>query len=637
MPGLSGAAMGTLAAMAGAGQGLGNAATESNDLLRSYIQQIALRKQIQDATQARQAQAIAWPGLLAGLKQQSPMPGQPSVPAQQPQPAATPQSPISQIMPYARGNAVAGGPSPLAQINPQLASRIAAAVQAMPPQLRQQFQITSGFRTPAREQEVYATQRPGQPVPQESKHSEGLAVDIGDNPAIENWISQNPQYGLGFPLANKPGERNHMEMLPNAGTGLSLVGRYTAQQMVRAAPPELLDQSKQTAEQAQKSLDPSMIGQTRLEAAAQAIEQANPNAPPAVKVMALTEISKILAPQDRMELSMLLANQRQGFQAEIAQMRISDADWRAQLAQNKPTEGQIFQQKDGTFVRVTPQGVFPISGLDPGATKPGQKQQLPELTYPEKWDGMPEKPPPGVREDIWDNALVFARTHQMPAMGFAPGVRDQIVQAYPAALHALGIKPSDAPDIAAMYAGERHGEIVSAGRAANISLGINEAQKAAPQVIETSRAVPRFDFPAVNQFTNWLQEKTGSPEIIAFKDALNTYLNVYASVVSRSGRLTDSQQKHAYELLSTAYNQGQIERGIEQLNYEMELMKEAVPETMHEMGEIGRPPATQAPATPARPPTALAPSNTPTATGPDGKVIHWDGKAWVDEGGKPVQ
>jgi hypothetical protein len=289
----------------------------------------------------------------------------------------------------------------------------------------------------------------------------------------------------------------------------------------------------------------------------------------------------------------------------IAQARIDQGQARIDQAANK---GQIFQQKDGSFVEVTPGGVKQIQGLEPGAAKVGSAAPLPsEVKYPDKWPGMPEKPPPDtegqhIREDVWDTALVFARTHQMPALGFQPGMRNQIIQAYPAALHALGIQPSQAPDIAAEYAGERHAMVVAGGRAAPLGFGINEVLKAAPQVIETAKAVSPTQFPDVNQMKNWLNEKTGDPNIVAFRDALNSYLNVYAATVSRSGRLTDSQQNHAYALLRDSFNQGQIDRGVEQLNYEMELMKSAIAPTMEEMGQLGQPPATRKPEAVAPPP-----------------------------------
>jgi hypothetical protein len=39
-------------------------------------------------------------------------------------------------------------------------------------------------------------------------------------------------------------------------------------------------------------------------------------------------------------------------------------------------------------------------------------------------------------------------------------------------------------------------------------------------------------------------------------------------------------------------------------------------------------------------PSSAAPASggdMPTATGPNGEEIHYDGKAWVDKDGKPVQ
>jgi hypothetical protein len=165
--------------------------------------------------------------------------------------------------------------------------------------------------------------------------------------------------------------------------------------------------------------------------------------------------------------------------------------------------------------------------------------------------------------------------------------------------------------------------IVGGGRAAQIGFGIEEAKKAAPQVVETSKGVPRTEFPAANRFTNWLQEQAGSPQTVAFREALNTYLNIYAATVSRTGRLTDSQQNHAYELLSTAFNQGQIERGIQQLDYEMSLMREAVGPAMEGITPIGQPPAMRKPETPATPPQAAPPAAGGAGAAPSG-VIKYD-------------
>lgn len=285
-----------------------------------------------------------------------------------------------------------------------------------------------------------------------------------------------------------------------------------------------------------------------------------------------------------------------GNQALMAQRNAAMAGTRGWQVLTDPTNNKAYRFNVGTGQAFDFQGKPYTPGGAARLANPTQAP-MPPLKYPDKWPGMPDKPPPGVEEAPWDIALQFARTGQMPSLGFSAELRKPVLQAYPAALHALGMKPSQAPDVQAAFAGERHGEIIGGGRAANISLGIQEALKAAPQVIATSKEVPRFQFPAFNQFSNWLREKSGDPQIVAFKDAVNTYLNIYASVVSRTGQLTDAQQRHAYDLLSTNYNQGQIQRGVDQLNYEMNLMQEAVPPAMGEIQRIGQPPALQTPST----------------------------------------
>lgn len=117
---------------------------------------------------------------------------------------------------YATGNARIGGASSVERVHPEFASRIDNMVKAMPPELAQRFQITSGFRDPAREQEVYRTQHPGQRVPTDSYHNHGMAVDINRDREVQDWINQNGKnYGVGFTINHLPGEDNHLEPTEN--------------------------------------------------------------------------------------------------------------------------------------------------------------------------------------------------------------------------------------------------------------------------------------------------------------------------------------------------------------------------------------------------------------------------------------
>lgn len=420
-------------------------------------------------------------------------------------------------------------------------------------------------------------------------------------------------------------------------------------------------QAQPAAQNAVSGIDPTLYGRLGLQALAQRIDKANPGADPVVKMMALERAQKLLAPDDQRRWEMFKIQHDDRFKEAELDLRRQQMEaterLRAATAQEThdyhqamlgKAQGQPFKdEKTGKWYQVTGSGEVREVSLPATAVKPSsQAQQIPEeLQYPDKWEGMPNKPPPNVRQDVWMAAMEYVRTGKMPALGFQPGMRNLVMQASPAAAHALGVDPARIADLQAQYAGMRHAQIVGGGRAAQIELGIQEATKAAPQVVETSKGVPRTQFPSVNSFANWLQEQGGSPKVVAFREALNTYLNVYASVVSRTGRLTDAQQRHAYELLSTAMNQGQIERGIRQLDKEMQLMKEAVPSAMEGIKELGAPPALRTPTTPAPTPQqqgarAQVPSWALDARENDqGVRIYFDrdSRKWVDENRKPVQ
>jgi hypothetical protein len=113
---------------------------------------------------------------------------------------------------YAIGNAVPGGLSPVTGVGQALASRILALVPNMPPDVAARFQIISGERDAARQAQVNSGVT-------NSRHMHGMAVDLQNDPAVIQWITQHPQYGVGFPLTYMgPKEYNHMEMIdPTTG------------------------------------------------------------------------------------------------------------------------------------------------------------------------------------------------------------------------------------------------------------------------------------------------------------------------------------------------------------------------------------------------------------------------------------
>lgn len=126
----------------------------------------------------------------------------------------TPANTAKVLAPYATGNARPGAASGVEYVHPEFASRIDNMVQAMPPEIREKFEIISGFRSPERNKEVY--RQLGKPPSRDSYHSHGVAVDLGDDPDVLNWIDKNgDKFGVGFTIKHLPGEDNHLEPTEN--------------------------------------------------------------------------------------------------------------------------------------------------------------------------------------------------------------------------------------------------------------------------------------------------------------------------------------------------------------------------------------------------------------------------------------
>lgn len=121
------------------------------------------------------------------------------------------------LAPYARGNAVPGGRSSVDRVDAEMARRFEAMVSAMPPEVKARVQIISGYRDAARQAQV-------NPGVKNSRHMHGKALDLGSDPVVLDWINQNPQHGLGFPLRHMKNEQNHLEMIDQLGGRVPIGG-----------------------------------------------------------------------------------------------------------------------------------------------------------------------------------------------------------------------------------------------------------------------------------------------------------------------------------------------------------------------------------------------------------------------------
>jgi len=154
---------------------------------------------------------------------------------QQSQQAPTQQRPAQQgaalgtggahpLAPYTIGNAVPGGASSITGVAPAMTQAVQNMVKDMPPEVERRFRIISGYRDTARQMQV-------NPSAPNSRHGagtgppgSGIAMDLKEDPVVLDWVTKNGRrYGLGFPLAHDPKERNHMELInPQTGARLAM-------------------------------------------------------------------------------------------------------------------------------------------------------------------------------------------------------------------------------------------------------------------------------------------------------------------------------------------------------------------------------------------------------------------------------
>lgn len=138
-----------------------------------------------------------------------------------------------------------------------------------------------------------------------------------------------------------------------------------------------------------------------------------------------------------------------------------------------------------------------------------------------------------------------------------------------------GISPEQQAVRMAEYAGTIASEKTLGARQANIEMAVTEAQQLAPQVLATSAAVNRTNYPSLNKILLAAKTGTGDPEVVKFGIALNSFVNVYSRAINPGGSPTVSDKEHARELLNDAWSVGQIQSAVGQLQREMALAQKS--------------------------------------------------------------
>lgn len=180
--------------------------------------------------------------------------------------------PVERLRPFAVGGATR--PDAFSRLNPQFVGSLANLFAAAPPDIQSGLRITSAFRSPERQTQLWqqalakygseAAARKWVAPPGRSLHNAGTAIDLKYlNPAAREWAHANAkQFGLHFPMKHEPW---HIEPIGARGSAVPA--------MAQAGTPQPATPGFQMA-QPQGAMPPPAASLANLFALQQADEQA---------------------------------------------------------------------------------------------------------------------------------------------------------------------------------------------------------------------------------------------------------------------------------------------------------------------------------------------------------------------------
>jgi len=176
----------------------------------------------------------------------------------------------------------------------------------------------------------------------------------------------------------------------------------------------------------------------------------------------------------------------------------------------------------------------------------------------------------------------------------------------------------------AEYAGLTAGERALGTRTANVGMAVNEASQFAELSRTAYKKLPRGQFLPFNKLEQFAEKQTSSPEQASAYAADNSFINAYARAVNPSGVPTESDKKHARDMLNTAQSTEAHDAVLDQLQKEMAAAIKSPEHVRQELsaGRGGTPSA-------GSPPVSLLKENT---------ITHFkNGQNWTIRGGRAVQ
>lgn len=378
-------------------------------------------------------------------------------------------------------------------------------------------------------------------------------------------------------------------------------------------PPPMQQQAQQTAQKAAQSVPQPMWGSMELQTLAQQIDKANPNADPVVKMMALQQANVLLNPAAKMQWQMYMEEHKEDFRQQLT---IMNQNFRNQMMlQNQQaiaTRAAQAQQAeaDRAAARGTQGGQILQSGGKNFMVHPDSTVQ--EITLPgggTDTHKMGTASTSAVSPEAQKFVAEGIANYQLPPLS---GWAMKTSQGQETMAQVMQINPDYQ---ATKFTGQQSGARAMGTRSANLSMATDVAEEQIPLVKATSDRIDRTEFPTINSMQLAIEKGTGNEDVVRFMEQINTLKYVYARALNPTGVARIQDLNRFDDIINQAWSKGQVDAALDQMKISLGAERRGVNRAMGGDTAAGQ----------------------PTAVGPDGKVIHFDGKAWVDEAGKPVQ
>ena len=518
-------------------QGQQNAQQQQMQRLQQQMQLQAIQRKMQEDQQAQRAQADLQKLALSGALDQTGNPlglgmgtpaGTDQVPPQTPGPgiASAPQQTAT------GSSAVHAAPAPLSDAEKQFYTNNTVGFPTLFNRSSAPLQFSS--RVPA-----------GTPAlpnnPFDLSLTGHLTGDTSQEPSSQPPAT-NPNEPGGTqtgPTGGPPGQQQ--PRVADVAAGLRIAGPM----------------SKNLAVQAATQHPTQVYGGASIQQMAQAIDKIDPDAPPAVKFLALTQMQKMMAPAEKQQMQMMMLQNRQQFAEELALFK-------NQLSQETGPKGtpQILTDPSNNKQYI----------MNPA--KPGSATDLQGNPYvpggAQKMGGPSKSSSPLTDAAAERYAKIFAQTGYLP-----PGIARSS-----AAIAQIMNKTGDVgtPGEFVANLATRQADTKSLGNLTKIADAATSYENTAirnfDQALKYKGQLATTDWgPWLNKWVVEGDKALGDPTAPAYVVALLTAANEYAKVMSGgtgAAPSTEGSRREAYELFSPYLNSGQIEQVITVAKQEME-------------------------------------------------------------------